>query len=56
MVSTKDERAVPPPSHAWKASIVEDMMGDGKAGLTKAVVTGPGQAILFYGQWLLGEG
>ena len=28
-------------------------MQDGKADLTEAVVTGPGRAILFYGQWLL---
>ena len=32
------------------------MVQDGKAGLTEAVVTGPGQAILFYGQQSLGEG
>ena len=56
MISTKDERAAPPPSHAWQAPIVEDMVQDGKASLTEAVVTGPGQAILIYGQWSLGEG
>ena len=32
------------------------MLRDGKSGLTKAVVMGPGQAILFYGRWSLGEG
>ena len=26
VVSTKDERAAPPPSHAWQAPIVEDMV------------------------------
>ena len=35
--------------------IVEDMVSDGKAGLTEAVVKGPGWAILFYGQQSLGE-
>ena len=35
---------------------MEDMVQDGKTGLTEAVVTGPGQAILFYRQQLLGEG
>ena len=32
------------------------MVQDGKSGLTEAVVTGPGWAILFYGQQSLGEG
>ena len=35
---------------------VEDMLHDGKSGLTGAVVMGPGQAILFYGRQSLGEG
>ena len=56
VISTKDERAVPPPSHAWQVPIVDDMVQDGKAGLTEAIVTGPGQAVLFYGQQSLGEG
>ena len=47
--STKDERVITPPlSHAWQVPIVEDMVWDGKAGLTEAVVTGPGWAVLFY--------
>ena len=49
-------RAAPPPLQPWQVPIVEDMVPDGKAGLTEAVVTGPGQAILFYEQQLLGEG
>ena len=35
---------------------MEDMLWDGKSGLTEAVVTGPGQAILFYGRQSPGEG
>ena len=45
---------VPPPSHSWMALLVEDMLQEARAGLTEAVVTGPGRAILFYGrhvQW-----
>ena len=26
VISTKDERAIPPPSHAWQATIVKDMV------------------------------
>ena len=32
------------------------MVQDGKTGLTEAIVTGPGLAVLFYGQQSLGEG
>ena len=53
---TKDERVTPPPPYAWQMPIVKDMVWDGKAGLTEAIVSGPGRAILFYGQWSLGEG
>ena len=42
--------------NSWQAPIIEDMVQDGKAGLTEAIVTGPGCAILFYGQQSLGEG
>ena len=38
------------------APLVEDMLHDARTGLTKAVVTGPGIAVLFYGRHLLGEG
>ena len=41
---------VPPPSHAWMAPVVEDILQEARAGLTEAVVTGPGRAILFYGR------
>ena len=48
--------AVPPPSHSWMAPLVEDMLHDARTGLTKAVVTGPGRAVLFYGRHSMGEG
>ena len=38
------------------APIVVDMLHQGRTGLTKAVVTGPGRDVLFYGRWSLGEG
>ena len=36
--------------------LVEDMLHDVRTGLTKAVVTGPGRAVLFYGRHSMGEG
>ena len=56
VTSTEDERVAPPPPHMWQVSIVEDIVQDGKSDLTEAIVTGPGRAILFYGQQSLGEG
>ena len=47
---------VPPPSHAWMAPVVEDMLQETRAGLTEAVVIGPGRAILFYGRHSMEEG
>ena len=47
---------MPPPSHSWMALLVEYMLQEARAGLTEAVVTGPGRAILFYGRHLMGEG
>ena len=56
-VTLKDELGdVPPPSHAWMAPVVEDMLQEARAGLTEAVVIGPGRAILFYGRRLMGGG
>ena len=46
----------PPPLHAWMAPVVEDMLREARAGLTEAVVIGPGRAILFYGRCSMGEG
>ena len=42
--------AIPPPSHSWMAPLVEELLHDARTGLTKAVVTGPGRAVLFYGR------
>ena len=44
-----------PPSHSWTAPLVEDMLQEARAGLTEAVVTSPGKAILFYGRRLMGR-
>ena len=56
MTLTDELGDVPPPSHAWMAPVVEDMLQEARAGLTEAVVIGPGRAILFYGRHLMGEG
>ena len=56
VILTEDRGTTPPPPHAWQAPVMEDMLWDGKSGLTEAVVMGPGQAILFYGRQSLGEG
>ena len=53
---TKERGAAPPLPHAWTAPVVEDMLQHGRNGLTEAVVTGLGRAVLFYGGWSLGEG
>ena len=53
---TEDLGAVPPPSHSWMPPLVEDMLHDVRTGLTEAVVTGQGRAVLFYGRHSLGEG
>ena len=53
---TEELGAIPPPSHSWMAPLVEDMLQEARTGLTKAVVIGPGRAILFYGRHSLGEG
>ena len=38
------------------APLVEDMLSEARTGLTKAVVTGLGRAVLFYGRCSIGEG
>ena len=53
---TEELEATPPPSHSWMAPLVEDMLHKARTGLTKAVVTGPGRAALFYRRCLMGEG
>ena len=44
---TEELGAVSPPSHSWMAPLVEDMLHDVRTGLTKALVIGPGRAVLF---------
>ena len=56
MTLTEELGAVPPPSHSWMASLVEDMVHDIRTRLTEAVVTGPGRAVLFYRRCSMGEG
>ena len=53
---TEELGAVPALSHTWMAHLVEDMLCDARTSLTKAVVMGPGRAVLFYGRHSLGEG
>ena len=55
MTLTKETGAVPPLPHALAVHLVEDMICYARTGLTKAIVMGPGRAILFYGRWSLGE-
>ena len=47
--------AVPPPSNLWMAPLMEDMLCYARTGLTEAVVTGPGRAVLFYRRHSMGE-
>ena len=53
---TEELGAVPPPSHSWMKTLLEDMLHDARTRLTEAVVIGPGRAVLFYGRCSLGEG
>ena len=53
---TKELGSVAPLSHSWMAPLVEDMLCDARTGLTKAVMMGPGRAVLFYGRHSLEEG
>ena len=53
---TEELGAIPPPSHSWMAPLVEDMLHNARTGLTKAVMTGPGRAVLFYRRCSMGEG
>ena len=53
---TNEMGDMPPPLHAWTVSVVEDMLRETRAGLTEAVIIGPGRAILFYGRHSMGEG
>ena len=53
---TEELGAVPPLSHSWTAPLMEDMLHDARTRLSKAVVIGPGRAVLFYGRCSMGEG
>ena len=53
---TEESGTVPPPSHSWMAPLVENMLCNARTGLTEAVVTGPGRAVLFYGRCSMEEG
>ena len=53
---TEETGVVSPPPHAWTAPLVEDMLCYAITGLSKAMVMGPGRAILFYERQSLGEG
>ena len=53
---TEELGAIPLPSQSWMAPLVEDMLWDARTGLTKAVVTGQGRPVLFYGRYSMGEG
>ena len=52
MTLTEETGAVPPLSHAWTVPLVEDMLCYSRTELTKAVVAGPGMAVLFMGDIL----
>ena len=56
VILTDELGDVPPPLHSWMTPVIEDMLRETRAGLTEAVVVGPGRAILFYGRHSLGEG
>ena len=56
MTLTDELGDTPPPLHAWMAPVVEDMLREVRAGLTEAVVIGPGRAILFYGRCSMERG
>ena len=53
---TEELGAVALPSHSWTAPLMEDMLCDARTRLTKAVVIGPGRAVLFYERHSMGEG
>ena len=53
---TEELGAICPTSHSWTATLVEDMLHKARTGFTKAVVIGPGRAVLFYGRHSMGEG
>ena len=49
MISTEDDKAIPPPSHPLQVPIIDEMVQEARPGLTESVVTDPGRVILFFG-------
>ena len=49
---SKETGMVPPLSHAWTVPLVEDMFCYARTGLTEAIATCPGRAVLFMGDIL----
>ena len=56
VILTEELGELPLSPHSWMAPLAEDMLHDIRTGLTKAVVTGLGRAVLFYGRCSMGEG
>ena len=56
MTLTNEWGAVTQQPHNWTVPLVEDMLHYARTGLTEAVITGPGRAILSYGRLSMGEG
>ena len=56
MTLTEELGAILPPSNSWTAPLVEDVLHDARTGLTEAVVTGLGRAVLFYGRHSMEQG
>ena len=52
----EESGAIPLPSHSCMAPLVEDMLCNARTRITKAVVTSPGWAVVFYGRHSMGEG
>ena len=53
---TEETGAVPPLPLAWTVPLVEDMLCYARTGLTEAVVMGPGRAIIFLWETVIGRG
>ena len=56
MTLTEETGVVPPLSHTWTAPLVEDMLHYARTGIVKAMVMGPGKAVLFLWETFLGRG
>ena len=56
MTLTEELGTVPHPLIPGQPPLMEDMLHDARTRLPKAVVIGPGRAVLFYGRCSMGEG